>query len=134
MQTITNPFSPSNDDVYSDFEENRSGFESALDDSVMALVEQACINIESLNRFYALREQVLAWTRHELDSQTDSTNNRNWAGWGWQPYVSEPQIRIGLLSVYRNAPIPIHDHPGASGFQMSYAASHFLHGWIWRPV
>ena len=115
MQTVANPFSPSNDEVYNDLAESRSSFESVLDDSVMALVEKACVNIDSLNRFYALREQVLSWVKCELEFDAPPDNSMTWAGWGWQPYVNEPEIRIGLLRVYKNDSVPIHDHPGASG-------------------
>ena len=35
--------------------------------------------------------------------------------WGWYPLMRSSLLRVGLLSLYRPFPIPLHDHPGSFG-------------------
>lgn len=37
--------------------------------------------------------------------------------WRYQTMVDSPRLRAGLLTLFRFAPIPLHDHPGACGAQ-----------------
>lgn len=38
--------------------------------------------------------------------------------WGWRSIYEDELGRVGLFSVYRNAPVPMHDHPGTHGVLM----------------
>jgi len=38
--------------------------------------------------------------------------------WGWKSIYEDELGRVGLFSVYRNAPVPMHDHPGTHGVLM----------------
>jgi len=38
--------------------------------------------------------------------------------WGWKSVHNDDQLTIGVFSLYRNAPIPLHDHPGTQGVIM----------------
>lgn len=120
MQTIINSVSSLKDNVYLDLAENRAAYANALDNAVSELVDKAAIGENSVNQFYKLREQLLVWCRDQLASNAEIAKSRTWANWGWQPYISEPEIRIGLLEIYKNDPIPIHDHPGASGILLVF--------------
>lgn len=44
--------------------------------------------------------------------------------WGWQPLFKDRHAHIGLITVYRDTPIPLHDHPNCR------AASLVLEGQI----
>ena len=35
--------------------------------------------------------------------------------WGWSILLDTPALRIGLISLHRSHPIPLHDHPGTHG-------------------
>jgi hypothetical protein len=111
--TSTNPLAL--DSTLSDFPDIRVADESALMRAVLTLIEKTAINKKSLSQFYILREKMLVWCGQELMAGDRQKKTRTWAGWGWKPYVSEPELNIGLLRIYKNNPIPIHDHPGASG-------------------
>ncbi len=37
--------------------------------------------------------------------------------WRYQTMIDSPLLRAGLLTLFRFAPIPLHDHPGACGAQ-----------------
>ena len=38
--------------------------------------------------------------------------------WGWKSVHEDHQGQAGLFSIYRNAPVPLHDHPGTCGVLM----------------
>lgn len=38
--------------------------------------------------------------------------------WGWKSVHNDDQLSIGVFSLFRNAPIPLHDHPGTQGVIM----------------
>jgi len=35
--------------------------------------------------------------------------------WGWKSILEDALGKIGLFSVYKNAPVPLHDHPNSHG-------------------
>lgn len=37
--------------------------------------------------------------------------------WNYHPLSNTPLLRVGLITLYRFIPIPLHDHPGAYGAQ-----------------
>lgn len=38
--------------------------------------------------------------------------------WGWQPVYEDSLGKAGLFSIYKNAPVPMHDHPHSLGALM----------------
>ncbi len=38
--------------------------------------------------------------------------------WGWKAIYEDALGKAGLFSIYRNAPVPLHDHPGTRGALM----------------
>lgn len=39
--------------------------------------------------------------------------------WDWEELYRDPKLAIGLLRIYRLDPIPLHDHPGTTGLQIT---------------
>ena len=37
--------------------------------------------------------------------------------WGWFELIDTPSLRVGLISLHRFSPIPVHDHPNTFGIQ-----------------
>ncbi|MCB1758911.1 MAG: hypothetical protein KDI68_03905 [Gammaproteobacteria bacterium] len=51
--------------------------------------------------------------------ETAITCNRQQTGsWHWCLLSNTPLLRIGLITVYRDTPIPAHDHPNSFGIQL----------------
>ena len=53
----------------------------------------------------------------QLLEQADSCSPSLERSWQNQPLIDTPQLRVGLLTVFRFSSIPLHDHPGACGLQ-----------------
>ncbi len=91
------------------------GYEVCLDNAIHDLTMNSMAKVDSLQRFDQLRKKLLSWISCELTKPASSIDDRSWPQWGWRPFINEENIRIGLIYVYKNKPIPIHDHPGANG-------------------
>ena len=86
-----------------------------LDQAVAELAAYTNVKSDRLARFRQLRENMLAWILAQRTGKANSIQGTTWSGWGWQPYLDNRDVRIGLLTLDKNIPIPIHDHPGAVG-------------------
>lgn len=75
----------------------------------------ACISPESLNRFAQIRKPLLDWIPSNIIHSPLQSGDGTWKHWDWNLFTDEPEIRVGLITVFKNRPIPIHDHPGANG-------------------
>ena len=71
----------------------------------------------------------LAWLHQimdeRMDEYRDAIQHNNHCDtvqpWGWLPLIEREDVRGGILSVGRQHPIPLHDHPGTFGVLMILA-------------
>lgn len=56
--------------------------------------------------------QTAAYRKLCAGAQYSSSDHKPWL---WQKLYQDTRIRIGLLTVYKRQPVPLHDHPGSSG-------------------
>jgi hypothetical protein len=92
-----------------------STLESCLSNAIRTLVNRSRIRPEALDGFARLRRTLLEWVEVNRTSSPFKTHDGSWKHWDWNVFTDETEIRVGLISLYRNRPIPIHDHPGANG-------------------
>ena len=63
-----------------------------------------------------LQEKLSAQAGYRrLLEEADSFSHDHEKPWQHQPLIETPDLRIGLLTVFRFSSIPLHDHPGACG-------------------
>ena len=104
-----------------------------LEHAVEKLVLKTNIDPEALSRFNQLKSSLLNWL---LTATTPSANNHqnSWPQWGWYPFVDETDIRIGLLEIHKDKPVPIHDHPGANGLLLVLGGTLRVDEYLPRPM
>ncbi len=72
-----------------------------------------------LNHNLVLVHSLLMNTSHYRELVNSSfrrlTRTKNW---GWKAVYEDELGKTGLFSVYKNAPVPLHDHPGTRGAMM----------------
>lgn len=98
----------------------------AWENKVKALVEGFCRGTkEPQCCVYRLKEYA-SRLHSELNTRQRYLNTLNNAHhfvpgssrrWGWFELIDTPSLRVGLISLYRFSPIPVHDHPNTFGIQ-----------------
>lgn len=46
--------------------------------------------------------------------------------WEWHSLYEDRQVRLGLLSIRQGASVPLHDHPGITGFHLVVAGTAYI--------
>ena len=68
----------------------------------------ACELHNKLNAFQKFQDAFMA---------SNTSLPREHQPWRWYYLINTPLLQVGLITIYRFIPIPIHDHPGAYGVQ-----------------
>jgi len=90
-------------------------FQDYIEDAIFSLQDKIDINIESLDLFHKMKTELYEWISKQLITISVATNKEKWPQWDWNSFSDDAELRIGLLTIYKDKPIPIHDHPGATG-------------------
>jgi len=92
---------------------NHSGLLSQLKLGMQQLVQKHGLKPDLLARHAGSIEHCLSSACDEpVSIEQDSAANQPW---GWKPMLESPDLSIGLLTVFSEQDIPLHDHPGSSG-------------------
>jgi hypothetical protein len=90
-------------------------YDQVLNDAVSALLAKSHIEQSTLDQLQQARQYIFPNLCDSLSSGVSQASHKMWSGWGWQSIISRPDLSVGLLEIYKNNLIPIHDHPGGCG-------------------
>lgn len=97
-----------------------------LQQTTAAVAELGCVGGDSVNRCEVELLQLLERIQSCLSVTDDyqqalrsahHCSPRSDRPWRFNSLIDTPQLRVGLLTLFRFAAIPLHDHPGSCGVQ-----------------
>lgn len=68
------------------------------------------------------RQLACLWDQLRAGGELDAFERRprqSARPWDWQELHRDRRLLVGLLRIYRHDPIPLHDHPGSTGIQLT---------------
>jgi len=102
---------PSN---YQEFNSScHSGLLPQLKLGMHQLVQRHGLNLYLLERYEEAISQCLFSVFSESSSFAAKPETNQ--PWGWVPFLECADVKVGVLTVFRNCDIPLHDHPGSTG-------------------
>lgn len=89
-----------------------------LDKALTSLATQRVFNASALTHLGNQQQRLYQWIRDVLSQEQPLEPVDARQDWDWYSYIDALDLNIGILKIYQNKPIPIHDHPNATGILM----------------
>lgn len=88
---------------------------SAFEQGIETLLESRQLNPTLVTDNAGVIGSLYQESLGKIYDQIDNPVHRDSQPWGWNSLLETEQINAGLLTVYPDSSIPMHDHPGSTG-------------------